>query len=68
MDGLFGVGAAGWFAGVALLNEGIEVDHFGVGVEGFEDGGAGDAFGKGSYGGVDGTFGHDGREGREVAG
>ena len=66
MNGFFGVGATGGFAGMAFFDEGIEVNHFGVTVESFEDGGAGDAFGKGRYGGVGCSFGHGEREGEEL--
>ena len=60
VDGFFGVGAAGRFARVALFNERVKINHFGVAVEGFEDGFAGNAFGEGGYGGVGGSFGHGG--------
>ena len=55
----FFCGGSGWgFDGVAFFDEGLEVDHFDVVVEGGEDGGAGDAGGEGGDGGEDGAFGH----------
>lgn len=57
---LFGGGGGGGFDGVTLLDEGLEIDHFDVVVQGGEDGGAGDAWGKGGDGGKEGAFGHVG--------
>lgn len=55
---LFGGGGGGGSDGVALLDEGLEVDHFDVVVQGGEDGGAGDARRERGDGREEGAFGH----------
>lgn len=57
----FGVGVGGRFAGVALFDERVEVDHFGVAVEGLEDCCTGYAFGQGGQSGEGGSFEHGGQ-------
>lgn len=59
----FSGGVARRFDGVAVHDEGIEVDHLGVRVQGRQHGFAGDAGGEGCHGGEVGAFGHGCRGG-----
>ena len=63
--GFFSAGCLWGADGVAVCDEGVEVDHLGVGVEGVEDGLAGDACGQRCDGGEMGLFRHGGRGGGE---